>query len=166
MKHTISSLSKQGIRVLECCSPPPSLFKVIRQELEHDVAFGMPGCLSPQALNKSNLAQGEVEQAAFCRVSFFTEHKLVSGGRLHLSFLRSASAKAATPLLWTTRTKLSIEFNHKKKPIARASFHRTFPPHAAVLAAKRISWLLLWKAHTISRYRIRSRKPRRYSSAE
>ena len=50
-----------------------------------------------------------------------------------------------------------MDSSQRNTPSARASFHIILPPQASIEAVRRISWLWLKNAQTISRYRIRCR---------
>lgn len=124
----------------------------------------MPSRLSPKSVHKLRLSQSEIEQRTNSGIPYISSHILISCDDFHLGFLSSSSSSithhhSIPSDLNKEHTMDSIEFSQIEIPNALASDQHIFPLHAADEAPNSSSWLSLWNAQIISRYRNRSLRP-------
>jgi len=83
----VSLLAEKSEGVLESGRPPSRLLEVVREELEHDLLFGMPSCLLPKSVNELDLPKSEVEERTARWISVVPLHVLISCDDLDLGSL-------------------------------------------------------------------------------
>ena len=142
----MSLLAQKSKSILESGRPPSRLIEVVREELEHDLLFGMPGCLLPKSVNELDLPESEVEQRAARWISVVPLHVLIPSDDLDLSSLwrkRRQSQCTGSPFMGegseARLTRTSGDLSQRKTPKAFAFRSIILPPEAAVAAVRRMS---------------------------